>query len=46
MQARPFPPVEGKYPGETVRAEYFPPMKQASVIWRLGDEGGGLMRDW
>ena len=43
---RSFPPVTGGYSGQGQRGEYPPPMKQASVIWRLGNEGGLDMRDF
>ena len=43
---RPFPPVTGGYSGQDQRGEYPPPMKQASVIWRLGNEWGLDMRDF
>ena len=45
IQLFPFPPVAGRYPGQTEWEEYIPPMKQASVIWRREDEGGGQMSD-
>ena len=35
-----FPPVGGTHPGLGLRAGYVPPMKEASVMWRRGDEGG------
>ena len=41
-----FPPVRGTYPGKGAKAGYVPPMKEASVIWRRGDEGGKGMRDF
>ena len=41
-----FPPVTGGYSSKGQWLEYPPPMKQASVIWRLGNEGGLDMRDF
>ena len=45
-QNQAFPPVEGRYPGEVVRAGYLPPMKQASGFGRRGDERDAAKRDY